>query len=123
MDVASTPDIALDGGGKRGGTAAEAKFVRMGGWADDKEEAIDLEGVASACRNLLVRAPPGCRGGGGEGRGQSSILFFVMHVRIRRHTRGCSDVASSGRVLMPSSTAGWNGDCSFGLLCPSRSGH
>jgi len=29
MDVASTPDIALDGGGKRGGTAAEVEFVGM----------------------------------------------------------------------------------------------
>ena len=47
MDVASMPDIALDGGGKRGGLAAEAEFVRMGGWADDEEEAIDLEGLAS----------------------------------------------------------------------------
>ena len=118
MDVASTPDIALDGGGEHGGTAAEVKFVGMGGWADNKEEAIDLEGVASACRHLLACAPPGCRGGGGEGRGRSSVLLFVTRVRIHRHTRGCSDVASLGRVLMPSGTAGRNGDCSFGSLCP-----
>ena len=69
MDVASTSNITLDGGGERGGTAAEVKFVGMGGWADDKEEAIDLEGVASACCHLLGRTPLGRRGGGGEGRG------------------------------------------------------
>jgi hypothetical protein len=114
MDVASTPDIALDGGGERRGTAAEVEFVGMGGWADDEMEAIDLEGAASACRHLLARAPPGRRGGGGEGRGRSSILLFVTRVRIRRRTRGCSDVAPSGRVLM----TGRNGDCSFGSLCP-----
>ena len=39
--------ILLMGGGKRGGTAAEVEFVGMGGWADNQEEAIDLEGVAS----------------------------------------------------------------------------
>jgi hypothetical protein len=118
MDVASTPDIALDGGGERRGTAAEIEFVGMGGWADDKMEAINLEGAASACRHLLARAPPGRRGGGGEGRGRSSILLFVTRVRIRRHTCGCSDVAPSGRVLMTSGTAGRNGDCSSGSLCP-----
>ena len=123
MDVASTPGIALDGGGERGGTAAEAEFVRMGGWADDEEEAIDLEGVASACRHLLACAPPGRQGGGGEGRGRSSILLFVTRMRIRRDTCRCNDVASSGWVLMPSSTTEWNGDCSFGPLCPSRPGH
>ncbi len=48
MDVGSTPDLSRDGGGERGGTAAEVELVRMGGSADDKEEAIDLEGVASA---------------------------------------------------------------------------
>ena len=40
--------ILLTGGGERRGTAAKVKFVGMGGWADNKEEAIDLEGVASA---------------------------------------------------------------------------
>ena len=75
MDVASTPDIALDGGGERGGTVAEVEFVGMGGWADDEEEAIDLEGVAPACCHLLARAPPGRRGGGGEGRrGEGTIV-------------------------------------------------
>ena len=123
MDVASTPDIVLDGRGKRGRMAAEVEFVGMRGWADDEEEVIDLEGVASACRHLLARAPPGRRGGGGEGRRRSSILFFVTRVCIRRHTRGCSDMASSGRVLMPSGTVGWNGDCLFGSLCPLSSGH
>ena len=39
--------IFLTVGGERGGTAAEVEFVGMGGWADDEEEAIDLEGVAS----------------------------------------------------------------------------
>jgi len=39
--------IFLTVGGKRGGTAVEVEFVGMGGWADDEEEAIDLEGVAS----------------------------------------------------------------------------
>jgi hypothetical protein len=29
MDVASTPDIALDSGGEREGTAAEVEFVGM----------------------------------------------------------------------------------------------
>ena len=77
MDVASTPDIALDGGGEHRGTAAEVEFVGMGGWADDEMEAIDLEGAASACHHLLACAPPGHWGGGGEGRGQSSILLFV----------------------------------------------
>ena len=117
MDVASTPDIALDGGGEHRGTAAEVEFIGMGGWAVDEMEAIDLEGAASACHHLLARAPPGRRGGGGEGRGRSSILLFVTRVRIRRHNCGCSDVASSGRVLMMSGTPGQNGDCSFGSLC------
>ena len=53
MDVASTPDIALDGGGERRGTAAEVEFVGMGGWVDDEEEVIDLEGVASTCQAQL----------------------------------------------------------------------
>ena len=123
MDVASTPDFALDGRGKCGRMAAEVEFVGMGGWADDEEEVIDLEGVASACRHLLARASPGRRGGGGEGRRRSSVLFFVTRVCIRRHTLGCSDMASSGRVLMPSGTVGWNGDCLFGSLCPLSSGH
>ena len=48
MDVGSTPDIARDGGGEGGGTAAEVELVGMGGSVDDKEESIDLEGVASA---------------------------------------------------------------------------
>ena len=62
MDVASTP-------------VAEVEFVGMGGWADDEEEVIDLEGVASACCHLLARAPPGHRGGGGEGRrGEGTIV-------------------------------------------------
>ncbi len=39
--------ILLTGGGKGGGTAAKVEFVRMGRWADYKEEAIDLELVAS----------------------------------------------------------------------------
>ena len=39
--------ILLTGGGKRGETVAEVEFVGMGGWADDEEEAIDLEGLAS----------------------------------------------------------------------------
>ena len=39
--------ILLTGGGERGGTAAEVKFVGMGGLVDDEEEVIDLEGVAS----------------------------------------------------------------------------
>ena len=39
--------ILLTGEGERGGTAAEVEFVGMGRWADDEEEAIDLEGVAS----------------------------------------------------------------------------
>ena len=115
--------ILLMGGGKRGGTAAEVEFVGMGGWADNQEEAIDLEGVASACRHLLARAPPGHQGGGGEGRGRSSILLFVTRMCIRCDTCGCNDVASSGWVLMLSSTTEWNGDCSFGPLCPSRLGH
>ena len=69
MDVASMPDIALDGGGERGGMAVEVEFIRMGGLADDKEEAINLEGVASTCHHLLAHTSPGCRGGRGEGRG------------------------------------------------------
>jgi len=80
MDVASMPDIALDGGGERGGTAAEVKFVGMGGWADNEEEAINLEGVASACHHLLARAPPGHWGGeerGGDDR-QSSFLWVGL---------------------------------------------
>jgi len=39
--------ILLTGRGEHGGTAAEVEFVGMGGWADNEEEAIDLEGVAS----------------------------------------------------------------------------
>ncbi len=35
--------ILLTGGGKRRGMAVEVKFVGMGGWADDEEEAIGLE--------------------------------------------------------------------------------
>ena len=69
MDVASMPDIALDGGGERGGMAVEVEFIGMGGLADDKEEAINLEGVASTCHHLLAHTSPGCRGGRGEGRG------------------------------------------------------
>ena len=118
MDVASTSDIALDGGGERGGTVVEIKFIGMGGSVNNEEEAIDLEGVASTCHHLLTRAPPDRQGGRGEGRGRSSILLFVTRVRIRRHTCGCSNVASLGWVLMPSGTAGQNGNCLFGSLCP-----
>ena len=39
--------ILFTGRGKHGGMAAEVEFVGMGGWVDDEEEAIDLEGVAS----------------------------------------------------------------------------
>jgi hypothetical protein len=39
--------ILLTGGGEPGGTAAEVEFVGMGGWVDDEEEVIDLDGVAS----------------------------------------------------------------------------
>ena len=41
-------ECLLAGGGECGGTVAEVEFVGMGGWADDEEEVIDLEGVASA---------------------------------------------------------------------------
>lgn len=47
--------ILLTGGGKRGGTAAEVELVRMGGWVDDAEEVIDLEGVASTGQAQLQR--------------------------------------------------------------------
>ena len=39
--------ILLTGGGERRGTAAEVEFVGMGGWVDNEEEVIDLEGVVS----------------------------------------------------------------------------
>ena len=35
------------------------------------------------------------------------------------HPHSCSDAASLGRVMMLDGTAGWDGDCSFGSLCPA----
>ena len=125
MDVASTPDIALDGGVERGTTTTEVEFFGMGRSTDDdeEEEAIDLEGVASACRHLLAFARLLVDGGGEEeGGGDDRSSLFVPRVRIRHHARGCGDAASGRVMMLNGTTAGRDGDCSFGSLCRRAGG-